>query len=86
MAKERSEGLTARETIVARGLLGGATTADLAEGLGLSRRTVELHRLHINAKIKSRSPVQTGYLLAKAGLEPLSLDELELGALGRWRG
>ena len=43
--------LTRREITVLQGLAEGNTNAELAERLGISRRTVETHRAHIQQKL-----------------------------------
>jgi|SRR5580698_7283820 BlaI family penicillinase repressor len=48
-------GVTKREREVLQLLAEGQSTKAIAEQLGISRRTVEAHRLHITTKLKMRS-------------------------------
>ncbi len=53
--EERLAGLTAREQQVLEGLLVGRANKVIAFDLGMSMRTVEVHRAHIMQKMKARS-------------------------------
>jgi len=57
-AKERFSRLTAREREVARHLLDGRTSKEIARSLGISPRTVEGHRHRVLEKMAARSVVQ----------------------------
>lgn len=50
------ETLTARERQILRLTAEGATTADIAAGLGISPRTVETHRTHLMRKLGLKTP------------------------------
>lgn len=63
----RVEGLTDREKDVLRLLCDGLPNKLIAHRLGLSPRTVEIHRLHIGAKTGAKSPVQLGVWAARNG-------------------
>ncbi len=46
--------LTPREVEVMRLIVGGSTNKEAAKKLGLSPRTVEVHRLHVMRKVGAR--------------------------------
>jgi len=52
---EPYERLTTREREVLRLVAEGRTNAEIAEGLGISPRTVETHRAHLRAKLGLRT-------------------------------
>ncbi len=52
------EALTPRESQVLEGIAQGFTTRQIAEGLGLSPRTVESHRAAIGAKLSTTSQAE----------------------------
>ncbi|HEY4064147.1 MAG TPA: response regulator transcription factor [Puia sp.] len=58
------ERLTARESQIFRSLLTGLGDKDIAEELGIAKRTVDKHRQHINYKLGTRTPLG----LLQAGL------------------
>lgn len=62
----RLERLTAREREIVQQLVAGQTSHDTAVSLGISSRTVELHRQHIIEKLGTRNIVQAIGLIAMA--------------------
>jgi two-component system response regulator FixJ len=69
-ARERVALLTAREADVLRGLLAGDSNKQLAERLGISLRTVEMHRGNMMERLGVTSLAQALTLAIEAGLEP----------------
>ncbi|MDP8994382.1 MAG: response regulator [Pseudomonadota bacterium] len=67
-ARERIELLTARETEVLQGLLGGLSNKSLADRLGISLRTVEMHRGNMMDRLHVASLAQALTLAMEAGL------------------
>ncbi|WP_374471033.1 PAS domain S-box protein [Phenylobacterium sp.] len=62
--------LSAREREVLGGLIDGGTNKSIALQLGLSPRTVELHRGQIMAKLNAASLAELLHLALRAGLRP----------------
>lgn len=54
-ARERLAGLTAREAQVLKGLVAGKPNKVIAYDLGISARTVEIHRAHVMTKMQAGS-------------------------------
>ena len=69
-ARERFARLTPRERQVFHLLAAGRTTSETATALGLSRKTVSVHRAHILAKLRLRNNVE----LARFAIEHELLD------------
>ncbi len=69
-AHERLSTLTPREMDVLRHLLSGLANKAIAERLGLSPRTVEVHRAHIMEKTQANSLSHLVRLCVLAGLDP----------------
>ena len=69
-ARERVEQLTAREGDVLRGLLAGESNKQLATRLGISLRTVEMHRGNMMERLGVSSLAQALTIALDAGLEP----------------
>ncbi len=69
-AIERVRALTPRERQVLDGLLAGLQNKVMAARLGLSRRTVEIHRARMMERLGVRNLCQTLQLAALAGLKP----------------
>jgi two-component system, LuxR family, response regulator FixJ len=69
-ARERVDQLTARESDVLRGLLAGESNKQLASRLGISLRTVEMHRGNMMERLGVASLAQALTLALDAGLEP----------------
>ena len=63
--------LSARETEVLRGLLGGLSNKAIAFDLGLSTRTVEMHRANMMERLHVRSLSEALTIALAADLEPL---------------
>lgn len=74
-ARERAGRLTSRETDVLRGLLAGDANKQLAARLGISLRTVEMHRGNMMERLGVDSLAEALRLAIEAGLEPASADE-----------
>jgi two-component system response regulator FixJ len=68
LAQERVARLTAREVDISLALLGGRPNKTVAHELGISVRTVEMHRAHIMAKLGVRSLAEAAVLATHAGL------------------
>jgi PAS domain S-box-containing protein len=64
--------MPAREREVLQGLLSGATNKQIAKVLGISPRTVELHRANVMDRIGARTLPEAVLLAADAGLRPLT--------------
>ena len=69
-ARERVTQLTSRETDVLRGLLAGESNKQLAQRLGISLRTVEMHRGNMMERLEVASLAEALKLALEAGLEP----------------
>ena len=67
-AQERVARLTAREIDISIALLGGWPNKTVAHELGISVRTVEMHRAHIMAKLGVRNLAEAAVLATQAGL------------------
>lgn len=61
--RRRYDSLTPREQMVAERLVGGDSNKAVAIDLGLSERTVELHRAHVMQKMEARGLAQLVRLL-----------------------
>lgn len=64
--------LPLREREVLQALLTGATNKEIARALGISPRTVELHRAHVMGRLGARTLPEAVLLAAAAGLKPSS--------------
>jgi PAS domain S-box-containing protein len=69
-ARKVIAGLPLREREVLQGLLTGATNKEIARALGISPRTVELHRAHVMGRLGARTLPDAVLLAAAAGLKP----------------
>lgn len=69
-AQEQVARLTPREIDIALALLGGQANKGVAHALGISVRTVEMHRAHIMAKLGVRSLAEAALIATRAGLLP----------------
>jgi two-component system response regulator FixJ len=67
-AQERVGRLTPREIDIALALLSGQANKTVAHELGISVRTVEMHRAHIMAKLGVKSLAEAALLATQAGL------------------
>lgn len=68
-ARERLNILTDRERDVLNGLVGGLPNKTIAYDLGISPRTVEIHRANLMQKLEVRSLAEALRLAFQAGLE-----------------
>jgi FixJ family two-component response regulator len=66
--------LTRREHEVLRGLLAGLPNKSLARRLGISLRTVEMHRANMMERLGVASLAEALTLAVRAGVEPLERD------------
>ncbi len=73
-ARERVEQLTGRETDVLRGLLAGESNKQLANRLGISLRTVEMHRANMMDRLAVGSLAEALTIAIEAGVEPVGAD------------
>ena len=69
-AAERVALLTARETEVLEGLLAGRSNKQIAQRLGISLRTVEMHRGNMMDRLEVTSLAEALTLALEAGLKP----------------
>ena len=70
LARERLAGLSAREREVLDGLLAGGTNKTIAKDLGISPRTVEVHRAHLMERLGARTLPEAVLVAAAAGVRP----------------
>ena len=68
IAQERLARLTARELDISLALFGGRSNKAVAHELGISVRTVEMHRAHIMAKLGVKSIAEAAVMATHAGL------------------
>ncbi|HEX8585196.1 MAG TPA: PAS domain-containing protein [Allosphingosinicella sp.] len=76
-AETRLERLSPRERQILQGLLGGQSNKAIARSLGLSPRTVEMHRANMMDDLELSSLPEALRLAIDAGLPPLSEDGSE---------
>ena len=70
-AQERCNRLSEREREVMQQIVAGLSNSQVAERLGLSVRTVEVHRANVNKKMNTRSLVELVHMAELCGcLEP----------------
>ena len=74
-ARDRVAQLTGREADVLRGLLAGESNKQLATRLGISLRTVEMHRGNMMERLGVSSLAQALTLALDAGLEPAPAED-----------
>jgi two-component system response regulator FixJ len=67
-AQDRLARLTARELDISLALFGGRSNKAVAHELGISVRTVEMHRAHIMAKLGVKSIAEAAVMATHAGL------------------
>ncbi len=68
VAQNRLARLTAREVDISLALFGGRSNKTVAHELGISVRTVEMHRAHIMAKLGVKSIAEAAVMATHAGL------------------
>lgn len=68
VAQDRLARLTARELDISLALFGGGSNKAVAHELGISVRTVEMHRAHVMAKLGVRSIAEAAVMATHAGL------------------
>lgn len=66
-ARQRLTGLTTRERCVLDGVIGGLSNKEMAIALGLSHRTVEMHRSSLMRRTRTRKVADLISLAAAAG-------------------
>lgn len=72
-AKLRIGALSAREREVLEGLLAGGTNKSIGRALGLSPRTVEIHRAHVMETLGVRTLPEAVLMAARAGVQPTDI-------------
>jgi len=70
LAAARVAGLSVREREVLEGLLAGGTNKTVGQALGISPRTVEVHRAHVMERLGARTLPEAVLVAAAAGLRP----------------
>jgi two-component system response regulator FixJ len=75
-ARARVEQLTARETEVLEGLLAGESNKQLAERLGISLRTVEMHRGNMMDRLEVANLAEALTLALEAGMTAAAPDRV----------
>lgn len=71
-ARERVEQLTVRESEVLEGLLAGESNKQLAARLGISLRTVEMHRGNMMERLRVGNLAEALSLALEAGMKPVA--------------
>jgi two-component system, LuxR family, response regulator FixJ len=71
VARERIDALTTREHEVLQGLMAGLPNKVLARRLGISLRTVEMHRANMMDRLQAGSLAEALTLAVQAEIEPL---------------
>ena len=79
-ARHKLAQLTKREQQVAAGIVDGLSSKELAIPLGISYRTVELHRANIMSKFGTRNMASLIRILVEAG-EPAEVEQASLPLL-----
>lgn len=69
-AHERAALLTAREREVLQSLVAGRSNKEIAESLGISLRTVEMHRGNMMDRLKAASLAEALTIAMEAGIKP----------------
>jgi len=69
-AHQRAESLTGREKEVLQSLLGGQSNKEIAQSLGISLRTVEMHRGNMMDRLGASSLAEALTLALEAGVQP----------------
>lgn len=71
--RARIAALSAREREVLEGLLAGGTNKTIGRALGLSPRTVEIHRSHVMEILGARTLPEAVLMAAEAGVRPTTI-------------
>ena len=74
-AEQKAAKLTPRERDIAMALLSGRSNKCVAYDLGISIRTVEMHRAHVMTKLNAKSLADAAVLLMQAGMVAAPADE-----------
>jgi FixJ family two-component response regulator len=84
LAKASVAVMTRRERQVLDGMLGGGTSKSIAKELGISPRTVEMHRGHVMERLGAKTLSELVLLAAAAGVRPPAAREtgFEVGGTG----
>jgi two-component system response regulator FixJ len=69
-AHERASQLTGREREVLQNLLAGLSNKEIAQALGISLRTVEMHRGNMMERLQASSLAEALTLALEAGIKP----------------
>jgi two-component system response regulator FixJ len=75
-ASDRADSLSTREREVLRHLLAGHSNKDIARALGISLRTVEMHRSNMMDRLGAASLAEALKLALDAGFEPAADSEI----------
>lgn len=67
-ARERIAKLTSRETAVLRGIVGGRANKTIAANLGISVRTVEMHRENLIKKLGVKNGAEAAAYAVESGM------------------
>jgi FixJ family two-component response regulator len=70
LARASVAAMSLREREVLDGMLGGGTSKVIAKELGISPRTVEMHRAHVMERLGARTLSELVLLATAAGLRP----------------
>ena len=70
LARSRIAALSSREREVLEGLMAGGTNRTIAKDLGLSPRTIELHRSNLTERLGVRTVGEAVLVATSAGLQP----------------
>jgi len=73
--RQRVDSLTARELETAQWLITGALNKQIADKLGITEKTVKVHRANIKQKMGAPSIAELVRLCSIAGIDPKSLQE-----------
>ncbi|HKQ49746.1 MAG TPA: response regulator transcription factor [Phycisphaerae bacterium] len=65
---QRLQALSPRERTVMIKVAGGMSNKSIAEELGLSQKTIEVHRAHVMAKVRANSVAELVQIAYRAGL------------------
>jgi PAS domain S-box-containing protein len=80
LARRRIMEMSDRERAVLGGLMAGDTNKTIARRLGISPRTVEIHRAHVMERLGVRTLPEAVLLVASTGLAPVHLQPAQVDA------